>query len=139
MNRLMAGLVSLTVSFAAVAPAVATAADAPKDRVVVMYFHRTERCPTCKKMGSYAEETVKSEFKKQLKEGSVEFHFIDFELKKNERISKGYRVEEPALIVSKIKDNKVAKFTNLEDIWGKVGEKPAFMKYVRDSVATHSK
>ena len=126
MNRLVVGLVSLVVFVAAVAPAIVLAADTPKDRVVVMYFHRTERCPTCKKMGSYAEEAVKNAFQKQLKEGTVEFHFIDFELKKNERISKGYRVEDPALIVSKITNNKVAKFTNLEDIWSKVAKSRRF-------------
>ena len=36
------------------------AADAPTDRVVVMYFHRTQRCPTCLKMGSYSEEAVRA-------------------------------------------------------------------------------
>ena len=30
----------------------------PADRVVVMYFHRTQRCPTCQRMGSYSEEAV---------------------------------------------------------------------------------
>ena len=33
-------------------------ATTPADRVVVMYFHRTQRCPTCLRMGSYSEEAV---------------------------------------------------------------------------------
>ena len=37
---------------AGIVPAAASAAQPPADRVVVMYFHRTERCPTCRKMGS---------------------------------------------------------------------------------------
>jgi hypothetical protein len=48
--------------FATIAGSTAQAADAPKDRVVAMYFHRTQRCPTCLKMGSYAEEAVKTAF-----------------------------------------------------------------------------
>jgi thiol-disulfide isomerase/thioredoxin len=115
------------------------AADVPKDRVVVMYFHRTERCPTCKKMGAYADETVKSAFMEQIKKGTVSFHFVDFQNKKNEKLAKGYRIEGPALIVAKIADNKVAKYADLEDIWTKVGDKPAFMKYVRDNVIAFQK
>ena len=75
----------------------------------------------------------------QLKKGTVSFHFIDFQDKENEKLVKGYRIEDPALIVAKIVNNKVAKFTNLEDIWTKVGDKPAFLKYVRDSVEAHQK
>jgi len=55
------------------------AADAPKDRVVVMYFHRTQRCPTCQKMGSYTEEAVQGGFAGDVQAGKVAFHFINFQ------------------------------------------------------------
>ena len=35
-------------------PPAALAVDVPADRVLVLYFHRTQRCPTCLKMGSYS-------------------------------------------------------------------------------------
>ena len=40
------------------AKAAKTRTATPADRVVVMYFHRTVRCPTCRRMGSYSEEAV---------------------------------------------------------------------------------
>jgi thiol-disulfide isomerase/thioredoxin len=132
------GLIA-AVSLATLCSEVVVAADVPEDRVVVMYFHRTERCPTCEKMGSYAEEAVKRGFKEQLKKGTVAFHFIDFEDEKNEKLVKGYEVEDPKLIIAKITGNKVAKYTNLEDIWTKVSDKPAFLKYVQESVAAYRK
>ena len=113
----MRGLVATVLAVVVVAliismfPQQASAADAPADRVVVMYFHRTQRCPTCKKMGSYSEEAVKTGFPKQLKAGTVGFFYIDFQDKKNAAISKAYRVSGPALIVAKVVDNKVAKVT----------------------------
>lgn len=115
------------------------AADRPADRVIAMYFHRTERCPTCQKMGSYAEEAVKQGFKQQVKNGTVEFHFIDFQDKKNSKYVKAYDVSEPALIIARIEDNKVKKFKNLEDIWAKVPDKSEFIKYVQDSVKSQLK
>jgi len=128
---------------ASVFPQRALAADAPKarpkDRVVAMYFHRTQRCPTCLKMGSYSEEAVKTGFAKQLKEGTVEFYYVDFQDEKNAALTKAYRISGPALIVAKVVDNKVARIGDLKDIWTKVREKKAFLKYVQDNVAAFCK
>jgi hypothetical protein len=122
--------------FATIAASVAQAADAPKDRVVAMYFHRTQRCPTCLKMGSYSEEAVKTGFAGEIKKGQVAFYFIDFQDEKNARYAKAYDIAGPALIVAKISDNKVVSYRNLEDIWSNVGDKPAFLRYVQENVKT---
>jgi len=128
-------LLTLTaIIFATDVGSVAQAADAPKDRVVAMYFHRTERCPTCQKMGSYSEEAVKSAFTEEIKKGQVAFYFIDFQDAKNARYAKAYDISGPALIVAKITDNKVASVRNLEEIWSNVGDKPAFLRYVQENV-----
>jgi hypothetical protein len=114
----------------------AAAADTPKDRVLAIYFHRTERCPTCQKMGSYSEEAVKQRFAEQVKQGTVAFYFIDFEDAKNAKLVKGYKVDGPALIVAKIRDKKVEEYRNLEDIWTNVGDKAAFLEYVQENITT---
>lgn len=116
-------------------PQAVLAADAPADRVVVMYFHRTQRCPTCLKMGGYTEEAVKAGFAQQIKDGKVEFHYVDFQNAKNAALTKGYKVSGPTLIVAKVADNKVAQRKNLTEIWSKVGDKAAFIKYVQSSIA----
>jgi hypothetical protein len=122
------------VLFFAVLSNSASAADAPADRVVAMYFHRTIRCPTCLRMGSYTEEAVKTKFADQLKDGKVEFHFVDFQDKKNEELTKGYKITGPALVVAKVEDNKVKEYKNLKDIWTKNTDKAEFMKYVQENI-----
>jgi hypothetical protein len=107
---------------------------APADRVVVMYFHRTQRCPTCRKMGGYSEEAVKSGFGKLIKQGKVEFHFIDFQDEANDKIVKGYKIKGPTLIVAKVVGNKVAKAMNLDEIWSRVDDKAEFISYVQSNV-----
>jgi len=109
------------------------------DRVVVMYFHRTKRCPTCLKMGSYSEEAVTKGFAGQIRKGTVELYYIDFQDKKNAALTKAYRVSGPSLIVVKVVENKVVQLKNLKDIWAKVGDKKAFLKYVRDNVTAYCK
>ena len=115
-------------------PSVASAADAPADRVVVMYFHRTVRCPTCQKMGTYSEEAVKSGFAEQVKAGTVEFRYIDFQDPKNAKLAGGYGVAGSTLIVAKVAANKVVEKKNLKDIWAKTGDKAAFVRYVQTNV-----
>ena len=135
MNRkIVAFVVFELVAFSAGALMAAKPDIAPADRVVVMYFHRTQRCPTCLKMGGYTEEAVKAGFAQELKDGKVEFHFIDFQDKRNEALTKGYQVEGPTLIVAKVVANKVASRKNLDEMWTKVRDKGAFIEYVQDNV-----
>jgi hypothetical protein len=115
----------------------APAAEPPADRVVAMYFHRTERCPTCRKMGSYSEEAVKTGFPEQLENGTVAFYYVDFQDKKNAALAKGYNISGPALIVANIKGNKVTEYKNLEDIWANVGDKDASIAYVQRNIAAY--
>ena len=131
--------------FVSMVPQLVLAAEAsakatkPSDRVVVMYFHRTQRCPTCLKMGGYSEEAVKKGFAKEIKEGKVEFHFIDFQDKKNEALTKGYQVGGPALIVARVVDNKVKDRKTLKEVWTKVRDKTAFIEYVKNNVKDYQK
>ncbi|MBU4398130.1 MAG: hypothetical protein KKE86_02210, partial [Planctomycetes bacterium] len=109
MKRVVTAVVALGVAalFASMFPQVVLAADAAADRVVAMYFHRTKRCPTCLKMGSYSEEAVKNGFARQINDGKVAFHYIDFQDEKNAALTKGYKVGGPALIVTHIVGGKV--------------------------------
>jgi hypothetical protein len=112
---------------------------APADRIVVMYFHRTNRCDRCRTMGGYAEEAVKKGFADQIKTGKVEFHFIDFQDAKNEALTKGYKVTGPTLIVAHVVKNKVKDRKNLIEMWEKLGDKDDFIKYVQDNVKAYQK
>ena len=68
---------------------------------------------------------------------AVEFHYIDFQNRKNAAYAKAYKVTGPALIVAKVANKKVTEFKNLKDIWTNVKDKKAFMKYVQDHVKAY--
>ena len=141
MKRVVTAVFALGVvaTLALILPQAVLAADAPVERVVVMYFHRTQRCPTCLKMGSYSEEAVKTGFAEQIKNGKVEFHYVDFQDKKNEALTKGYKVGGPTLMVARVAGNKVAECKNLTEIWTKVGDRKAFIEYVQGNVKDYQK
>jgi hypothetical protein len=117
----------------------ALADGATTDGVVVMYFHRTNRCPTCLKMGGYSEEAVAKGFAQEIKSGKVAFHYIDFQNEKNAALTAGYKVSGPTLIVARISGDKVAEYKNLADIWAKVRDKAEFVEYVQSNVKNYAK
>jgi len=116
----------------------ASAADAPKekekDRVAVMYFHRTQRCPTCLRMGAFTEEAVKKGFARELKEGKVSLHFIDFQDDKNAAFAKAYEITGPMLLVAKASGTRVREYKNLDEMWTKARDKADFVEYVQGAV-----
>jgi thiol-disulfide isomerase/thioredoxin len=129
----------LAATLAAVATSTAAADAPPADRVVAMYFHRTQRCPTCQKMGRYAEEAVDEGFAEPVDEGRVEFHYIDFQQPGNKELAEAYGVSGPALIVAQVRDGKVRQHKELKEIWAKVRDKADFLAYVRENIAAYMK
>jgi len=124
-------------SLATLLPGVIWADDAPTNRVVVMYFHRTQRCPTCQKMGSYTEEAVTKGLAKEVKTGKVSLHFIDFQDPRNAAYAQAYGITGPTLLVAKGTGDKVLEYKNLKDMWTKVRDKDAFIEYVQSNVQAY--
>jgi hypothetical protein len=127
-------LLLVTLAAARPAPAQSGSAPAPKHRVAAIYFHRTERCPTCQMIGTYIEESIKTGFAEQLKDKSVSVHLIDFQDKKNAKYTKSYKITGPTLVLVNVKKGKVAEWKPMPKVWSLVAKKPEFFKYVQDGV-----
>jgi thiol-disulfide isomerase/thioredoxin len=123
------------VPLAIAAPVAGAEADSvPEHQVAAMYFHRTVRCPTCKKISAYIEEAVKANFGEQLKEKSVVIYMIDFQDTKNARYTKGYKITGPTFVLADVRKGKVTAWKPMPKVWTLVGKKDAFFKYVADGV-----
>ena len=112
-------------------------AKTPKDRVAAIYFHRTQRCPTCKRISAYAEEAVKAGFARQMKKKQVSFHLIDYQDRKNQKYTKSYRISGPTLVLAKVENGKVTTWKPMPKVWSLVGKKKDFLEYVRDGVRSY--
>lgn len=133
-------LAALSVAMAPEAsPSVATEkpAVAPPHQVVACYFHRTQRCPTCKKISAYIEESVQTGFAKQIKEGSVRMTMVDFQDPKNQKFTQAYNITGPTLVIMDLREGKVKAWKAAPKVWSLVGQKEAFVKYVQDEVQNY--
>lgn len=106
----------------------------PEHKVQAMYFHRTNRCPTCKRIGGYAEDAIKAAFVQGLKDKSVSFHLVDFQDAKNSEIVESYNITGPTLVLANVEHNKVTAWKAMPEVWSLVGKKDEFFKYVQNGV-----
>ena len=111
-----------------------TPAAGPSHQVVACYFHRTNRCPTCKKISAYIEESVQTAFETQVKDGSVKMMMIDFQNAKNKKLTDAYKISGPTLVLLDIHDGKVTAWKAAPKVWSLVGKKTEFFNYVQQEV-----
>ncbi len=114
--------------------AAAKAAGVPSHQVIACYFHRTIRCPTCRRISAYIEEAVKTEFRTELRAGSVKMVMIDFQDERNEKYTTAYRIAGPTLVLMDVHNGKVTSWKPAPRVWSLVGDKDEFFQYVQDEI-----
>jgi hypothetical protein len=109
----------------------------PEHQVAAIYFHRTVRCPTCKRIGAIAEEAVTKGFSEESKERLITFQFIDFQDEKNVKLAKAFGIESPTLVLLNAYENETICWAALPQVWQLVGKPDEFRKYVHDGVTRY--
>jgi hypothetical protein len=112
----------------------AAAGPAPGDGVIVYYFYNSVRCPTCHKIEAYTREAVQGGFAEATREGRVRWSPLNTDEPGNEHFKKDYGLFTKSVIVAEIRGGRPARWKNLERIWDLVGDKDAFLAYIRDEV-----
>jgi hypothetical protein len=119
----------------------ATAADAPavapSHQVIACYFHRTVRCPTCRRISAYITEAVQTGYKDEVKAGSVKMVMIDFQDEKNQKYTQAYQIAGPTLVLMDVHEGKVTSWKPAPKVWSLVGNKDEFLKYVQGEVQSY--
>ena len=77
-----------------------------KSELDIYYFHRTQRCQTCLSIEENTKKTLDQYFADELKEGTINFHVIDYEGDENKELIEKYKADAPALYLTKVKKGK---------------------------------
>jgi hypothetical protein len=109
----------------------------PGHRVVAMYFHRTERCPTCRKAGTYTKKAIEKGMAEKVKSKEVSLHFVDFQDEKNEKLTKAYKISGPALVLADVHDDKVTSWKTLPKLFALVGDEDKLARYVQANIQAY--
>ena len=111
-----------------------TKAETVSDGLVVYYFHSNVRCPTCRSIESQAQETVQTHFASQLSDGEVVWKIVNYEQPSAKSLATKFEIQMPVIVLAKMKDGKTEDWKRLDKVWAVVGDKPAFVAYVRGEV-----
>jgi len=116
----------------------ADAAPAASGRqVVVYYFHRTARCPTCLKIEALAKQEVETSFAAELKRGDLKFQSLNVEEAGNEHFVKDYELVSQSLVLVDYRNGIQGHWKNLDAVWDLVHTEEDFNRYVRDEVRAY--
>ena len=110
-----------------------------KSKVIVYYFHGTQRCESCIAIENYSKETVKKFFANELGSGKLEFIVRNVDLDENKHFVQDYKLTWRSLVVVLIKNGKEIKYENLFGVWTYKGDKEQFYKYVKDAIDKYLK
>ncbi|MFH1126712.1 MAG: nitrophenyl compound nitroreductase subunit ArsF family protein [archaeon] len=100
-------------------------------KIEVFHFHRTQQCYSCKTVGAYAEETVKTYFRDDLNTGKIVFDHINAELPENKERTIKYGATGSSLWIGVYRaDGSFSKEENT-NVWYKIKDKQDYMNYLK--------
>ncbi len=102
--------------------------------VMVYYFHRTSRCNTCITIEKLSHEVIQNNFKNELQLNKLKFIPLNIELNENKHFVQDLNLSFNSLIVTLIRNSKIVKYKNLEDVWNYYEDKEKFASYVIENI-----
>jgi len=104
------------------------------DGIIVYYFYSNVRCPTCRRIEAYTGEAVRDGFAEAVRDGRLQWRPVNTDEPGNGHFKKDYDLFTKSVVVAQIRGGQPARWKNLERIWDLVGDKDAFLAYVRGEV-----
>ena len=105
----------------------------PADKVDVVYFHRTQRCYSCKYVEAGTRYTVETYFKDELASGKVIFKVLNVEDKENAAIVKKYGAFTSSLFINTIRGGS-DHIEEATDVYFLIGKDEAFVEALRSKI-----
>lgn len=105
--------------------------------VDVIYFHGDTRCPTCRRIESYAQAAVEAQFADQLAKGEMAWRAVNYEQPENAHFLEDYQLVAPTVVVVQHTSGSQDAWKNLDRVWELVGDQAAFNNYIQQSVGEY--
>ena len=107
-------------------------------QIFVYYFHRTIRCPTCIAMEALSKEAIETNFSEELKNNKIVWITTNIDDPNNNELAQKYDIVRSTLLVVDTKDGQELRYKKLEKIWEHIGNRDAFLTYVKNEVADYA-
>lgn len=91
-----------------------------------VYFHAPHRCPTCRKIESFAHEALTPE----IEAGHVAWQIADYTTDTNASLVDQFKVFTSTVVLVEVRDGEVVRWKNLEEVWDHTGDQPKFTAFM---------
>lgn len=127
---LLASLLVMTGSFAQDATRIS-----PKTKLLVYYFHITNRCHTCTSIEAAVRKALQENFKAEMDSSILVFKTFNVDLPENEAISKKYDAYGATLALTKLRQGKeqIVDMTNYA--FAKIHNEPEFINGLKEKIS----
>jgi len=105
--------------------------------VIAYYFHGNMRCTTCLTIEGYSKEAIEAGFRQALDDGRLTWRVINIDEPGNEHFVDDFKLSTRSVVLVDVRDGKQVAWKNLEQVWGLVGEKDAFIAYIQDETRAY--
>lgn len=104
------------------------------DKLIVYYFHRTVRCPSCMLLEELTRYAVRSGFSAQIKTGQIELKVINIDEPDNSWLEEHYNLQFQSVVLSEVVNGDEMRWKNLARVWDYLHEEDRFMDYVQKEI-----
>lgn len=119
----------------AVAPSAAPPGKSLSDGLIVYYFHGNQRCPTCRSIEAQSFDSVQTGFSTQLDRGELAWVTLNYDDATGKDLAETFGVEAAAVVLAQMKNGELATWKRLDEVWGLVGDKPAFAQFMGEQIS----
>jgi hypothetical protein len=109
----------------------------PQKEIIVYYFKTTNGCASCTYVENYTGEALKTGFKKQMDDGTIEWKVVNLDNPGDRHFIQDYQLSFKSVIVAEFEDGKQKRWKNLEMVWRLYRNKPEFLTFVQDEVKAY--
>ena len=94
-----------------------------------VYFHAPHRCPTCRKIESFAHEALTPE----IDAGKVAWQIADYTTDANAILVDQFQVFTSTVVLVEVRDGKVVRWKNLEEVWDHTSDQADFTAFINQA------
>jgi len=102
--------------------------------IIVYYFHRTARCPTCIAIELNTHQVIRDHFQEQVADGRLMWMPINLDEPGGEEFEKEFDIGISTLVVAKILDGNRIEYKKLNEVWTLLRDQEGFSEYVTDEI-----
>jgi hypothetical protein len=107
--------------------------------LTVYYFHTTFRCPTCRKIETLTESTVKNFFSAELAQKKIIWKPVNIEVPENRHFADDYKLFTKSVVIVDSANGRQLRWKNLDKIWELVRDESDFTGYINKEITGYLK